>query len=82
MADLQRVEKYLWDISNVWHKYGFNVSQYTGCSLYVMCLKKMIEENACEDPQYMGRIDEGTKTLYKTNKSEDVGLVSMCSEVK
>lgn len=81
MADLQRVEKYLWDISNVWHKYGFNVSQYTGCSLYVMCLKKMIEENACEDPQYMGRIVELTKILYRPTNSDDIEVLRAGSEI-
>ena len=42
MADIKNVEKYIWDIANIWHNAGMDGTQYVGSTLYIMCLKKMI----------------------------------------
>ena len=41
-----------------------------------MCLKKMIDENACMNPAYMGIILEITKIIYRPTSFEDIGLAN------
>ena len=43
MADLKKVEEYIWNITNIWRDAGMDGTQYVASTLYIMCLKKMVE---------------------------------------
>ena len=45
MADYKKIENYISNIATIWHNAGMEASNYVGCMLYVMGLKKMVEEN-------------------------------------
>lgn len=81
MVQDQDIEKYLWDTANIWRKYGFDPTQYTGCMLYIMCLKKMIEENACLNPNCMGNIIELTRVLYRPISPDDIEVLRKSTEI-
>lgn len=68
-------EKILWDISERWNINGFDSNQYTGCLLYVLCLRKMVEDNTCKNPEYMSRIIELTKVLYRPVSKQDITVL-------
>lgn len=81
MADYTKVEKYIWDIANIWHNAGMDGTQYVGSTLFIMCLKKMVEENACTKPDYMPSIVELTKVLYRPVSTEDIEVIRRASEI-
>lgn len=81
MADMKKVEKYIWDIESIWHNAGMDGTQYVGSTLYIMCLKKMVEENACTNPEYMSSIVELTKVLYRPVSTEDIEVIRNASEI-
>ena len=81
MADYTKVEKYIWDIANIWHNAGMDGTQYVGSTLFIMCLKKMVEENACTNPDYMPSIVELTKVLYRPVSTEDIEVIRRASEI-
>lgn len=81
MAEYQEIEKYLENTSNIWRKYGFDPTQYTGCMLYIMCLKKMIEEKAGLNPNYMGKIVELTRVLYRPISTNDIEVIRKSTEI-
>lgn len=81
MADYTKVEKYIWDIANIWHNAGMDGTQYVGSTLFIMCLKKMVEENACTNPNYMPSIVELTKVLYRPVSTEDIEVIRRASEI-
>lgn len=81
MADTQKVGTFIYNLSSIWHKYGLDETRYTGCTLYIMCLKKMIEENTCRDPQYMGKIIELTKILYRPTSVDDIEILKSSVEI-
>lgn len=81
MADYTKVEKYIWDIANIWHNAGMDGTQYVGSTLFIMCLKKMVEENACTNPDYMQSIVELTKVLYRPVSTEDIEVIRRASEI-
>lgn len=81
MADIKNVEKYIWDITNIWHNAGMDGTQYVGSILYIMCLKKMVEENACTNPNYMPSIIELTKVLYRPVSTEDIEVIRRASDI-
>lgn len=64
MADYKKIENYISNIATIWHNAGMEASNYVGCMLYVMGLKKMVEENACMNPEYMSSIVALTKWFY------------------
>lgn len=81
MADIKNVEKYIWDIANIWYNAGMDGTRYVGSTLYIMCLKKMVEENACTNPDYMPSIVELTKVLYRPVSTEDIEVMKRASEI-
>ena len=81
MTDYTKVEKYIWDIANIWHNAGMDGTQYVGSTLFIMCLKKMVEENACTNPDYMPSIVELTKVLYRPVSTEDIEVIRRASEI-
>lgn len=81
MADYTKVEKYIWDIANIWHNAGMDGTQYVGSTLFIMCLKKMVEENACTNLNYMPSIVELTKVLYRPVSTEDIEVIRRASEI-
>lgn len=81
MVQDQNIEKYLRDTTNIWRKYGFDSTQYTRCMLYIMCLKKMIEENACLNPNYMGNIIELTRVLYRPISPDDIEVLRKSTDI-
>ncbi len=81
MADSNKVEKFTWDVASIWHSAGMFGTQYIGSTLYVMCLKKMIETNACMDPKYMSSIVELTRVLYRPVSMEDIEIIRNASDI-
>ncbi|WP_026522341.1 HsdM family class I SAM-dependent methyltransferase [Butyrivibrio sp. VCB2001] len=81
MHDVMSVEKFNWDIANRWRGAGMFGSQYIGSTLYVMCLKQMIETNACKNPERMPAIVELTKVLYRPVSTEDIEIIRNASEI-
>lgn len=81
MQDLMKVEKYISNIANIWHNAGMDEMQYVGSTLYVMCLKKMIEENSCKNPDHMLSIIELTKVLYRPVSTEDIEVIRRASDI-
>ena len=58
MDNYVNIDKYCWNVASIWRNAGMEMSKYVGCTLYIMCLRKMIEENACVNPKYMSTIVE------------------------
>ena len=81
MVDIKKVEKYIWDITSIWHNAGMDGTRYVASTLYIMCLKKMVEENACKNPDYMPSIVELTKVLYRPVSTEDIDVIKRASEI-
>lgn len=81
MIDIKAVEKFNWDIANRWRGAGMFGAQYIGSTLYVMCLKQMIETNACMNPKRMPAIVELTKVLYRPVSTEDIEIIRNASEI-
>ena len=81
MADKKRVEEYIWNIANIWRGSGMQITQYVGSTLYIMCLKKMVEENAVTNPDYMSSVIELTKVLYHPVSTEDIEVIRGASEI-
>ena len=81
MTDIQKTDKYIWDVANIWHNAGMDWTQYVGSMLYIMCIKKMIEDNACTNPQYMSSIVELTKVLYRPGTTDDIEVIRMASDI-
>lgn len=81
MADIRDVDKYILNIANIWHNAGLEGTQYVGSTLYIMCLKKMVEENACKNPDFMQSIIELTKVLYRPVSTEDIEVIRKASEI-
>ena len=49
MDDYKKIENYISNIATIWHNAGMEASNYVGCMLYVMGLKKMVEEKILEE---------------------------------
>lgn len=81
MDNYEKVDKYCWNVASIWRNAGMEMSRYVGCTLYIMCLRKMIEENACVDPRYMSTIVELTKVLYRPVSIEDIEVIKSASMV-
>ena len=81
MADYKKIENYISNIASIWHIAGMNASDYVGCMLYVMGLKKMVEENACTNPEYMSSIVALTKVLYHPTSPSDIDILRNASRV-
>lgn len=81
MANMNEIEKFVWDIANIWRNAGMDGTQYIGSTLYIMCLKKMVEDNACTDPKYMPSIVGLTKVLYRPNSLEDIEVIRNASGI-
>lgn len=71
----------VYELMSIWHKAGYDATQYVGTMLYVMCLKKMIDENVCMNPDYMGVILELTKSLYRPTNADDIETLRKGAEV-
>lgn len=72
MRSDEKTVKAVYDLMSIWHKAGFDATQYVGPMLYVMCLKKMIDENACKNPEHMGTILDITKIIFRPTSFEDI----------
>lgn len=72
MRSEEKTVKAVYDLMSIWHKAGFDATQYVGTMLYVMCLKKMIDENACKNPEHMGTILDITKIIFRPTSFEDI----------
>lgn len=81
MADIKNIEKYILNITNTWYNAGMDGTQYVGSTLYIMCLKKMVEENACTNLDYMSSIVELTKVLYRPVSVEDIEVIRRASDI-
>ena len=81
MDNYVNIDKYCLNVANIWHNAGMEMSRYVGCTLYIMCLRKMIEENACVNPKYMSTIVELTKVLYRPVSIEDIEVIKSASVV-
>ena len=81
MTDDNKVEKFAWDVAAIWHCAGMYGTQYIGSTLYVMCLKMMVETNACTDPKYMSSIVELTRVLYRPVSMEDIEIIRKASDI-
>ena len=81
MADYKKIENYISNIATIWHNAGMEASNYVGCMLYVMGLKKMVEENACMNPEYMSSIVALTKVLYHPTSPSDIDIIRNASRV-
>ena len=81
MADSKNVEKYIWNIADSWRNAGMDWERYVGSTLYIMCLKKMVDENACKNPDYMSSIVKLTKVLYRPGATEDIEVFRRMSGV-
>ncbi len=75
MANIKTVEKYSSDISSIWHDAGMDGTEYVRIALFIMCLKKMIEENACTNPEHMPAIVKLTKSVYHPVSAEDIEVI-------
>ena len=81
MTDLKNVEAKLWNIECIWHDSGMDGTQYVGSTLYIMCLKKMIEENTCTNPDLMPSIVELTRVLYRPVTTDDIDIIRNASSI-
>lgn len=81
MKSDERTIKTVYDLMGLWHKAGYDATQYVGTMLYVMCLKKMIDENACMNPGYMGVVLELTKSLLRPTNIDDIETLRKGVEV-
>lgn len=81
MRSDENITKAVSELLNRWINAGFIPSQNIGAMLYVMCLKKMIDENACMNPAYMGIILEITKIIYRPTSFEDIETLRKGAEV-
>lgn len=81
MADSMNVENFIWNIADSWRCAGMDWERYVGSTLYIMCLKKMVDENACKNPDYMSSIVELTKVLYRPVATEDIEVFRRMSGV-
>lgn len=81
MKSDEKTIKAVFDLMSLWHKGGFEATQYVGTMLYVMCLKKMIDENACLNPEYMGVVLELTKSLFRPTTYDDIETLRKGVEV-
>lgn len=81
MKSDERIIKAVYDLMSHWHKAGYDATQYVGTMLYVMCLKKMIDENVCLNPGYMSIILELTKSLFRPTTIDDIETLRKGAEV-
>ena len=72
MANNRVIDEFVGKVANIWRNYGFIDSMYIGRTLYIMCLRKMIESNTCQNPQYMSRLVELTKSVFRPTAIDDV----------
>lgn len=81
MANMKEIDDFVWKVSNAWRNYGLMDGMYIGRTLYVMCLRKMIESNACQNPKYMSRLVEVTKSVFRPTSIEDVDVLVKSAEM-
>ena len=75
MANNKAIDEFVGKVANTWRNYGFMDSVYIGRTLYIMCLRKMIESNICQNPQYMSRLVEMTKSVFRPTAIDDVDVL-------
>lgn len=75
MANNKAIDEFVGKVANTWRNYGFMDSVYIGRTLYIMCLRKMIESNICQNPQYMSRLVELTKSVFRPTVIDDVDVL-------
>ena len=79
--NVEKMVKLVNDLLGVWYKAGSNPSQCLGIVLYVMCLKKMIEENACKNADHMNTVLAITKILYRPTSFDDIDILRKGADV-
>ena len=72
MKTNEELEKFVSDLANMWHRQGFDMNDYIGSMLYVICLNKMLEGTRCKSPDYFDQVMELTKVLYRPSNSADI----------
>ena len=75
MANMNIIDDFIYKITNTWRNYGLMDGLYIGRTLYIMCLRKMIESNACQNPAYMSQLVEVTKSVFRPTSMEDVDVL-------
>ena len=50
-------------------------------AFYILALKKMIDENACTDPEDMAKIVDITKIMFRPSTIQDIDLLNAYSDV-
>ena len=81
MENNKSVDKFISDLENIWFRAGMYGTQYVGSTLYIMCLKKMIEDNECTNPDHMSSIVELTRVLYRPMSINDIEVIKKASEI-
>lgn len=72
MKTNEELEKFTWDVANLWHRQGFDMNDNIGSLLYVICLNKMLDNEKCKSPNYFEQVMELTKVLYRPSDYADI----------